>query len=185
MEMESRLPIEAITNFDEETTRRAQILKGIIDKQPELRIYSPRGNVARAKLAFQGLNGFLKEDSSLLPQLQEKYAAHPKGITMLVFPKESLVFAQMPDGVYALAPVLTCTLNAIHAIPLKDDHRYAVVHASLSYKKLEMAEQSQIEVFNYDPREITAENYIAYAVCGFFRNEVFRKRIDVPSSEQK
>jgi hypothetical protein len=101
---------------------------------------------------------------------------------MLIMPSLGMVVAQTENGRVGLAPVLSCTLNALDDIAkdIPSDLSYVITTSPHTRDQLEEAVwnmgDKSTAVLNYDSSFVDPLDYVALA-CEFFGNEVFRKKV--------
>lgn len=173
-----------IASFIED--RIAVLARASIDK-PELQAFITADSVAQGRVAFQQALGVPSIDTRVAATImRDTYAMNPDGIYMAISDDATWMLGSNEAGVFAMAPVLTCTQAAL--VDAYQDSGAAIdgfriVHSmdGLAREVWQRLQQNPRDIMSYEHR-MNPSDYLAIAIQGGFSNEVLRKRLKLKPS---
>lgn len=178
----------SISEAEKLAEQRIQSYFEILRQRPELSPFMRPTLAQNTAHILKHLDEILAANPHILSDLEEVYTDNPEQIAMAVMPGLPLVMARFQGETWAMAPSIGCSMYAIDDLfggRPKDQREYKVVtsHDGLAGMAWEMAERNSRAVLSYDRQTMTAPDYLALGVQGYFSNELYR--VPIPARKGK
>ncbi|MBI4130551.1 hypothetical protein HY468_04495 [Candidatus Roizmanbacteria bacterium] len=180
--MEGNREWSSMGSVDEPSNFPEDLLLKMLVENPALYQYVDDSAVQRAVQTHRNLRAILNTNPQIVTDVKGLHGMKPDHVVMAIVPHLPLVVSATSQRISAMAPVLSCTLNAIDDLSIPRG-KYGVFESLNTEDDLMiwmwgMAERNPRRILTYDSSVINATNYIAFGASRMLTDEVFHRTFE-------